>query len=513
MRNRGDAMHGAKTPDVVDQLTRRLGVLAGALGALGVLVLTSAAQAAPRPQHPVLEGVSPSSGCPGATITLTGKNFSTTGRAIGEFTAPAVPFFSTSPATVKSATEATTVVPIFLAASDLKGQVALDVSGPDSNRLPFTLTSLARCFTGGGGGGVGPTGPTGPEGKEGPTGPEGSGGPSAGTTGATGPTGPTGPAGSGTGSGEPGPTGATGPTGQKGEKGEKGEPGPTGPAGSGTGSGEPGPTGATGPTGPTGSGTGSGATGATGPTGPTGEKGATGSGTGSGTTGATGPTGPTGEKGATGTGSGSGTTGATGPEGKQGPTGPTGPGGTGGTGGTGSGEASSFGKYTGAGSTGGLASGKQESGVWSATIHAPAGTEQAQAQGVASFPIPLKFHEKIKLNYRNETEALGAVAPCVGSPEEPVIVPTGNFCAYRGGKLVGAKEKGELSGNIDKNVTSTPFFASASGEKITETGEAGNGDDGILIVFRTKEFSLETPVTLLEEANLNAVGSWAVAAK
>src|SRR5437660_2699408 len=33
-------------------------------------------------------------------------------------------------------------------------------------------------------------------------------------------------------------------------------------------------------------------------------------------------------------------------------------------------------------------------------------------------------------------------------------------------------------GNVDKNVTSTPFFESASGEKITETGEAGAGDDG-----------------------------------
>src|SRR5881397_1194956 len=55
-----------------------------------------------------------------------------------------------------------------------------------------------------------------------------------------------------------------------------------------------------------------------------------------------------------------GPTGATGPSGPTGERGPTGPAGSGG----GGGEASSFGKYTGAGSTGGLASGNQESGVW-----------------------------------------------------------------------------------------------------------------------------------------------------
>jgi hypothetical protein len=211
-------------------------------------------------------------------------------------------------------------------------------------------------------------------------------------------------------------------------------------------------------------------------------------------TGATGPTGPTGPAG---------------PEGKQGPTGPEGTGGTG----TGNGEATNFGKYTGLGSAGGLASGKQESGVWAAFFRAPAGTEQAQAEGVASFPIPLKFHEKVTLNYRNEPAAITSTAPCVGSVDEPVISPTGNFCAYRGGKLAGAKEAGSGVGNVDKNVTSTPFFSSGGGERITETGLAGAGDDGILIVFRTSEFSTSEPVTVVEESNLNAIGSWAVAAK
>src|SRR5438132_10761145 len=79
-----------------------------------------------------------------------------------------------------------------------------------------------------------------------------------------------------------------------------------------------------------------------------------------------------------------GATGPTGPAGPAGPAGERGPTGPAGSGGGGSGEATSFGKYTGTGSTGGLASGKQESGTWSATIHAAAGTAQEQAQGVAS---------------------------------------------------------------------------------------------------------------------------------
>jgi hypothetical protein len=209
-----------------------------------------------------------------------------------------------------------------------------------------------------------------------------------------------------------------------------------------------------------------------------------------------------------------------------GPTGPAGPTGERGSTGPAGSEASSFGKYTQAGSTGGLASGKQESGGWSANIHAPAGSAQQQAQGVASFPIPLKFHEEVVVNYRNETESLGSTAPCVGSADEPVVLPVGNFCAYRGGRLSGAKEKGAGVGSVDTNVqgltagtTGTeapPFFASFSGEKIKvgeKTGLAGQGDDGLLIVFRTTTFSEATPESLVEEAGLNAIGSWAVAAK
>ena len=296
--------------------------------------------------------------------------------------------------------------------------------------------------------------------------------------------------------GVPGRNGVNGINGATGKEGAAGKEGKEGASGS------KGATGATGPTGPSGgSSGGAGATGEQGVTGATGPTGSPGGGTG-GTGGATGPTGPTG----------AGATGPTGEKGATGERGPTGPEGTGGTGGGGteSFTANNFGKYTGAGATGGLASGKQESGLWAATIHAPAGTEQEQAEGVASFPIPLKSKEKVKLNYRDEAEALTATAPCLGSPDEPVISPTGNFCAYRGGGL-GSKETGTI-GNVDRHAKFVQF-QSAQGLAITETGEAGAGSDGVNLIFRTEEFAEEPVTALANESNLNAKGSWAVAAK
>jgi hypothetical protein len=139
-----------------------------------------------------------------------------------------------------------------------------------------------------------------------------------------------------------------------------------------------------------------------------------------------------------------------------------------------------------------------------------------QAQGVASFPIPLKNKEAVTLNYRNEAEALSATAPCVGSVAEPIIAPVGNFCAYRGGNSAGMKEKGAGVGNVDKNAKFFAFEA-ANGDVINlgeKTGTSGDGDAGVAIVFRTNEFSTEEPVeSLAAESNLNALGSWAVAAK
>jgi hypothetical protein len=127
-----------------------------------------------------------------------------------------------------------------------------------------------------------------------------------------------------------------------------------------------------------------------------------------------------------------------------------------------------------------------------------------------SFPIPLKFHAKAAIVYRNEANATKPEAPCNGSPQEPVVATAGNLCIYRGTASAGLKETGAL-GNIDKGVTG-PFFLAANGEKIESiTGESGLGDIGILIVFRTAEFSAEAPIAAItNEANLNAAGSWAV---
>src|SRR5262249_47656273 len=153
----------------------------------------------------------PNAGCPGTTVTLSGKNFGTPGTGRAAFIAGVLPFFSLQPATITSNSSATTVVPILLTTADQKATVSLVTrEGNNSNPVPFTLTSLVSCFKGGGGGGsgaTGPTGPTGPTGATGPTGPPGGGTGGSGVTGAT------------------GATGATGPTGEKGEKGDKGENG------------------------------------------------------------------------------------------------------------------------------------------------------------------------------------------------------------------------------------------------------------------------------------------------
>ena len=300
--------------------------------------------------------------------------------------------------------------------------------------------------------------------------------------------------------GQNGANGTNGVAGKEGSTGKEGKEGRTGTAGV---------TGATGPTGPEGGGGGGkGPTGATGPTGPAGEKGPTGekgatgaTGMGSGTAGATGATGSTGPTGATGQ------TGATG----VGPTGPTGPPGS--AGGGEAGFANNFGKFAPAqtGATGGLASGKQESGLWSASIHATEASLQQEDAGVASFPIPLKLHEEVALNYRQETGGVTG-APCLGSVEEPVISIAGNFCAYRGGKSAGAKETGTV-GSVDKNAAFFGFQG-AGGETITTTGTGNEGDDGVLIVFRTTTFNTATAgAALPAEADLHAIGSWAVMAK
>jgi hypothetical protein len=217
----------------------------GALLTAAFLMMVGSAWANDGGGGPVLEKATPNSGCPGETITLTGKKFGKAGKGgqrQGIFSGKVIPFYWGEPATVTSETTATTVVPIFLAlpGEEEKGGVRLETSsGANSNEIPFTLTSLVTCFRGA----TGTTGATGPAGKEGAQGTTGATGP-AGKEGAQGTTGATGPAGK---EGAQGTTGATGPAGKEGAQGTTGATGPAGPAG------KEGPTGATGATGPGGS--------------------------------------------------------------------------------------------------------------------------------------------------------------------------------------------------------------------------------------------------------------------
>jgi hypothetical protein len=153
-----------------------------------------------------------------------------------------------------------------------------------------------------------------------------------------------------------------------------------------------------------------------------------------------------------------------------------------------------------------------ESGVWSVHIHAPAKTEQAQADASISYPLMLKEKTSVKLTYRTEPQTEKPAAPCLGAADEPFAEP-GNLCTYRGFKEAGSKEAGVGVGNVDKS-TKFERFSSAEGEgPLTTTGLANAGDIGLDLVFRTNEFSTETPITeLATESNLTAKGSWAVTA-
>jgi collagen triple helix repeat protein len=190
---------------------RRFKTARGIGVSVGLLVFFSASQAAsarhyqPPPEpNPVLEEVSPGSGCPEAGVTLTGKKFGPSGTGKAWFSdLGAVPFGFSEPATISSETSATSMVPIFLAElNNEDGVVYLETTkGKVSNSLPFKFTNLNSCFKGSTGA-TGPTGPTGPTGATGATGPAAASG-SRGAEGATGATGPAGP------TGKEGPAGPT----------------------------------------------------------------------------------------------------------------------------------------------------------------------------------------------------------------------------------------------------------------------------------------------------------------
>ena len=183
---------------------RSVGVCAGMLVFFGASQAASAHHYQPPPEpNPVLEEVSPGSGCPEVKITLTGKKFGPSGTGKAWFSnGAAVPFGFSEPASISSESSATSTVPIFLTElNNENGVVYLETTkGKLSNAIPFKLTNLNSCFKGltGPSGATGPAGATGAEGSTGATG-------AAGATGATGPT------------GEPGPTGPTGVSGSPAE--------------------------------------------------------------------------------------------------------------------------------------------------------------------------------------------------------------------------------------------------------------------------------------------------------
>src|ERR1700730_6402035 len=170
----------ALRPSSGRRLPRRPSLLLVTLLALLVFGGAQAAFAA----SPVLEKATPNVGCPGTTVTLSGKNFGPAGTINGaDFEANVVPFYWPEEMTVTSSTSATTVIPIFLAVTknDEKGTLDIEVKEKSSNDIAFTLTALTTCFKGAGTGPTGPTGATGPVGKEGKEG-------AKGATGTTGPT-------------------------------------------------------------------------------------------------------------------------------------------------------------------------------------------------------------------------------------------------------------------------------------------------------------------------------------
>jgi hypothetical protein len=170
------------------RLTRRMSLLASALG---LLVFFSVAQAASA--KPALETVTPNSGCPGDIVIFKGTTFLSGLKA--EWENPQTTFGSTfgeitTEVKVLTSTTAEAAVPFFFQVvngltgpKDGVGQVHLkgeatfalnNIPGPKS----FTYTNLYTCFgkaAQGPPGPTGPTGPTGPRGATGVTGPAGSG--------------------------------------------------------------------------------------------------------------------------------------------------------------------------------------------------------------------------------------------------------------------------------------------------------------------------------------------------
>ena len=201
-------------------------------------------------------------------------------------------------------------------------------------------------------------------------------------------------------------------------------------------------------------------------------------------------------------------TGETGAKGATGSTGPTGAGTTGPTGPTGSG----------GGAEKELASGKEETGAWSAELNGETNDLEMEAHATISFKPKLQEYpagEGVKVKYKNATESEKPEAPCFGSPDEP-IAEKAWLCVLRGGAGNGSKENEDL--NVTKtqgaNKTLNVFFESPFGETITEI-ENVKGQTGVDVVFRSSPYveAAATTSKLTTPAKMVAHGSWAVTAR
>jgi hypothetical protein len=190
---------------------------------------------------------------------------------------------------------------------------------------------------------------------------------------------------------------------------------------------------------------------------------------------------------------------------REGPTGPTGPqGATGAIGATGP-----EGKTAAC-----LPSKATESGVWAASLSAPAGGPQAEAEGLVSYAIPLckidpslvEGNTGVGTVYLTEKESIEESAVyvsrgCEGAANEAGAQP-GHLCVFTSSGA-GATE------NLWKNVKFREFE-----EPDGITNNSWSATQGERVVFRTSFFNKEGTGTILPGgAYLAAGGAWAVTAK
>jgi hypothetical protein len=156
-----------------------------------------------------------------------------------------------------------------------------------------------------------------------------------------------------------------------------------------------------------------------------------------------------------------------------------------------------------------LASGFQETGVWSVHIAAPTGAPQQQYESPISFPVRLKKGDLVKAAYVNskQAETPGIVPGCLGLPMEPVA-EKGRLCVYRGFADHGGLE------SEDRN---TAFFGFVDAEGENFAISAKVGVLGERAVFRSvnnspgfTEEPNEEPGSITERAYMEGGGSWAV---